>query len=180
VPVAQRIYASALFDAARQAGQLQQVRDELAGFVQSLDAVPELDAVLRNPQLDPRAKVGVLEDLLGDTNQLVRNFLLLVVEKGRASEIAAMQREFEELWRREQRILNVELTTAFELSPEERRSIVEQIRSASGREVEASSRVDPNLIGGLVIQAGSMRVDASVRGRLEGLRHELTSSAARD
>ena len=51
-----------------------------------------------------------------------------------------MQREFEHLWRREQRILNVELTTAFELSPEERRSIVEQIRTASGREVEATRR----------------------------------------
>jgi F-type H+-transporting ATPase subunit delta len=180
VAVAQRIYASALFDAAKEQGQLQQVRDELEDFAKTLQVVPELDAVLRNPQLDPRAKVGVLEDLLGDTNQLVRNFLLLVVEKGRAAEIAAMQREFEELWRREQRILNVELTTAFELSAEERRSIVEQIRSASGREVEASSSVDPNLIGGLVIQAGSMRVDASVRGRLERLRHELTSSAARD
>jgi F-type H+-transporting ATPase subunit delta len=180
VAVAQRIYASALFDAAKAQGQLQQVRDELEDFAQTLKAVPELDAVLRNPQLDPRAKVGVLEDILGGTNELVRNFLLLVVEKGRAHEIAAMQREFEELWRREQRILNVELTTAFELSPEERRSIVEQIRSASGREVEASSSVDPDLIGGLVIQAGSMRVDASVRGRLERLRQEMTSSVLRD
>jgi F-type H+-transporting ATPase subunit delta len=180
VAVAQRIYASALFDAAKGQGQLQQVRDELEDFAKTLQLVPELDAVLRNPQLDPRAKVGVLEDILGGTNALVRNFLMLVVEKGRAPEIAAMQREFEALWRREQRILNVELTTAFELSPEERSSIVEQIRSASGREVEASSSVDPNLIGGLVIQAGSMRVDASVRGRLERLRHELTSSASRD
>jgi F-type H+-transporting ATPase subunit delta len=180
VAVAQRIYASALFDAAKGQGQLQQVRDELEDFAETLKTVPELDAVLRNPQLDPRAKVGVLEDILGGTNELVRNFLLLVVEKGRAHEIAAMQREFEELWRREQRILNVELTTAFELSPEERRSIVEQIRTASGREVEASSSVDPDLIGGVVIQAGSMRVDASVRGRLERLRHEMTSSVLRD
>ena len=175
--VAQRIYAQALFDAAKAQGQLQVVRDELEDFAKTLTIVPELDAVLRNPQLDPRAKVGVLEDLLGSTNPLVRNFLLLVVEKGRAHEIAAMQREFEQLWRREQRILNVELTTAFELSPEERRSIVDQIRTASGREVEASSSVDPDLIGGLVIQAGSMRVDASVRGRLERLRQELTSSS---
>ena len=178
--VAQRIYASALFDAAREQGQLQQVRDELEDFAETLRAVPELDAVLRNPQLDPRAKVGILEDLLGSTNQLVRNFLLLVVEKGRAHEIAAMQREFEDLWRREQGILNVELTTAFELSPEEHRSIVDQIRTASGRQVEATSSVDADLIGGLVIQAGSMRVDASVRGRLERLRQELTSSVLRD
>jgi ATP synthase F1 delta subunit len=180
VPVAQRIYASALFDAARQSGELQQVRDELAGFVQSLEQVPELDAVLRNPQLDPRAKSAVLEDLLKGSNALVRNFLLLVTEKGRADEIAVMQREFEGMWRREQGILNVELTTAVELSPDERQSIIELIREASGRQVEATSSVDPDLIGGLVIQAGSMRVDASIRGRLERLRHELTTNVLRD
>ena len=178
--VAQRIYALALFDAAKQQGALQTVRDELEDFVATLKTVPELDAVLRNPQLDPRAKVGLLEDLLGGTHALVRNFLLVVVEKGRPHEIAGMQREFEELWRREQGILNVELTTAFELEPDERRSIIDQIRTASGRQVEATSSVDPDLIGGLVIQAGSRRVDASVRGRLERLRHELTASALRD
>ena len=178
--VASRIYAQALFDAAKEQGALQPVRDELEDFVETLETVPELDAVLRNPQLDPRAKVGLLEDLLGSTHPLVRNFLLVVVEKGRAHEIAGMQREFENLWRREQGILNVELTTAFELEPDERSSIIEQIRSASGRQIEATSSVDPDLIGGLVLQAGSMRIDASVRGRLDRLRQELTSSALRD
>ncbi|MGZ4360645.1 MAG: ATP synthase F1 subunit delta, partial [Gaiellaceae bacterium] len=107
MPVAQRIYASALFDAANENGQLQTVRDELASFARTLEEVPDLDAALRNPQLDPRAKMAVLKDLLRESNGLVRNFLLLVVEKGRADEIAAMQREFEDLWRREQGILNV-------------------------------------------------------------------------
>jgi F-type H+-transporting ATPase subunit delta len=180
VPVAQRIYASALFDAARQSGQLHEVRDELASFVQTLEDVPELDAVLRNPQLDPRAKAAVLGDVLQGANELVRNFVLLVAEKGREDEIAVMQREFEDMWRRDQGILNVELTTAVELSPDERRSIILLIGEASGRKVEATSSVDPDLIGGLVLQAGSMRVDASVRGRLERLRQELTTSALRD
>ena len=175
--VAQRIYASALFDAAKERDALAAVREELEDFVETLREVPELDAVLGNPQLDPRAKVGVLEDLLGSTHELVRNFLLLVVEKGRANEIGAMQREFEDLCRREEGVLNVELTTAFELSDDERSAIVEQIRKASGRPVEATSKVDPDLIGGLVLQAGSMRVDASVRGRIERLRHELTTTS---
>jgi F-type H+-transporting ATPase subunit delta len=175
--VAQRIYAQALFDAAKDRDALGGVRAELSDFVEALREVPELDAVLKNPQLDPRAKVGVLEDLLGSTHELLRNFLMLLVEKGRAGEIDAIQREFEDLCRREEGILNVELTTAIELSEEERRSIIEQIQRASGRRVEATSRVDPDLIGGLVLQAGSQLVDSSVRGRLERLRHELTTSA---
>jgi F-type H+-transporting ATPase subunit delta len=180
VAVAQRIYAMALFEAAKERDVLAPVREELGDFVESLREVPELDAVLRNPQLDPRAKVGLLEDLLGSTHELVRNFLLLVVEKGRADEIDVMQREFEELCRRDEGILNVEFTTAFELSEDERRSIVEQIQRASGRRVEATSKVDPDLIGGLMLQAGSRLVDSSIRGRLERLRHELTTSALRD
>lgn len=180
MPVAQRIYASALFDAAKQSGELQAVRDELAGFVQTLEDVPELDAVLRNPQLDPRAKAAVLGDVLQGANELVRNFVLLVTEKGREDEIAVMQREFEDMWRRDQGILNVELTTAVELSPEEQQSIILLIGEASGRKIEATSSVDPDLIGGLVLQAGSLRVDASIRGRLERLRQELTTNALRD
>jgi len=74
----------------------------------------------------------------------------------------------------EQRILDVELTTAHELTDAEFQSILDQIESASGRKVQAERKVDPDLIGGIVLQAGSMRLDASVRGRLERLRQDLT------
>jgi F-type H+-transporting ATPase subunit delta len=96
-----------------------------------------------------------------------------VAEKGRIGQIEEIAREFDRLMAREERRLNVELTTARELSEEEARDLLQQIEGASGRKVEATRRIDPNLIGGFVLQAGSMRVDASVRGRLEGLRHEL-------
>ena len=76
----------------------------------------------------------------------------------------------------EQRRLTVELTTARELSDEEARAILGQIEQASGRKVEATRSVDPDLVGGIVLQAGSLRVDASVRGRLERLRQELVKS----
>jgi F-type H+-transporting ATPase subunit delta len=135
--------------------------------------VPELRSALRNPQLEPRTKVAVLEELLGDADELVRNFLRLTAEKGRVGQIEEIAREFDRLMAIEERRLNVELTTARELSDEEARDLLKQIEEASGRKIEAVRKVDPNLIGGFVLQAGSMRVDASVRGRLEGLRHEL-------
>ena len=81
--------------------------------------------------------------------------------------------EFDRLLAAEERRLDVELTTAYDLSDDEASGILQQIEKASGRKVEASRKVDPNLIGGFVLQAGSMRVDASVRGRIERLRHEL-------
>jgi F-type H+-transporting ATPase subunit delta len=149
------------------------VSEELANFAAAVRDVPELRSALRNPQLEPRTKVAVLDELLGDSDELLRNFLRLVAEKGRIGSIEEIAREFDRLMAREERRLNVELTTARELSDAEAGDLLQQIEQASGRTIEATRRVDPNLIGGFVLQAGSMRVDASVRGRLEGLRHEL-------
>jgi F-type H+-transporting ATPase subunit delta len=149
------------------------VSEELADFAAAVRDVPELRAALRNPQLEPRTKVAVIDELVGDADELIHNFLRLVAEKGRIGQIEEIAREFDRLMAREERRLNVELTTARELSEEEARDLLQQIEGASGRKVEATRRIDPNLIGGFVLQAGSMRVDASVRGRLEGLRHEL-------
>ena len=106
-------------------------------------------------------------------DELVVNFLRLVAEKGRAAEIAEIADELDALVAAEERILDVELTTATELSDEEFGRISARSSSASGRKVQASRKVDPDLIGGIVLQAGSMRLDASVRGRLDRLRHDL-------
>jgi F-type H+-transporting ATPase subunit delta len=107
---------------------------------------------------------------------LFRNFLRLVAEKGRAGEIEDIAQEFERLMAREERRLNVELITARELTDAEAGEIIGQIEQAAGRKVEATRSVDASLIGGFVLQAGSYRADASVRGRLERLRHELVRS----
>jgi F-type H+-transporting ATPase subunit delta len=149
------------------------VREELGDFVRSVEEVPELHALLVNPQLDPEAKTSVLEELIGDADELFRNFLRLVTEKGRVGEIEHIAREFERLCAEEEGVLNVALTTAVELSDEEARSIVRQIEEASGRRVEATREVDRDLVGGIVLRVGSMRIDASVRGRLERLRRDL-------
>jgi F-type H+-transporting ATPase subunit delta len=131
--------------------------------------------VLRNPQLDPEAKRSILGELIGDADELFRNFLRLVTEKGRVGEIEEIGREFERLCAEEEGVLSVRLTTAVELSDQEAKRIVEQIEEASGRTVEASRKVDSALIGGVVLEVGSMRLDASVRGRLERLRKELVT-----
>jgi F-type H+-transporting ATPase subunit delta len=173
--VVHRVYARALYDAAREAGRVDAVGSELGSFAAAVREVPELRAVLRNPQLDPRAKASALDALTADSDGLVRNFLRLLSEKNRIGEVEEIAREFERLVAREQGRLSVQLTTAFELSEEEARGIVDQIATASGRKVEATRAVDPDLIGGVVLQAGSFRVDASVRGRLNRLRHELAT-----
>ncbi|HUZ15862.1 MAG TPA: ATP synthase F1 subunit delta [Gaiellaceae bacterium] len=170
------MYADALFGAAKQGGRLAQVHEALADFAAAIEQSPELRSVLRNPQLDPTAKAEILADIAGDDEPLFTNFLRLVAEKGRAGELEEIAREFERLVARDERRLTVELTTARELTDGEAQAIVEQIEKAAGRKVEATRSVDPDLVGGIVLTAGSHRADASVRGRLERLRQELVRS----
>jgi F-type H+-transporting ATPase subunit delta len=175
MPVAERMYARALFDAAKERDRVQVVQEELADFVESVREVPELRALLRDPQLDPRAKVSALEEILGGADELVRNFLLVLTERGRAGQLEEIQREFERLVAAETGRLDLELTTAVELSDEEAEQIVKRIEEASGRQVEAARKVDPELLGGVVLQVGSLRLDASLRGRLDRLRRDLAT-----
>jgi F-type H+-transporting ATPase subunit delta len=150
-----------------------QVRQDLGDFVQATSEVPELDELLRNPNLDRRAKVAAVEAVVGEADPLVLNFLCLLVEKGRAGEVEQVAAEFERMAAAEEGELSVELTTAYELTDEEARAIVAQIEQRSGRRVEATREVDPALIGGMVLQVGSRRVDASIRGRLDLLGRDL-------
>ena len=161
---------------AKDAGRLAQVHEALGDFAVAIEQSPELRSVLRNPQLDPTAKAEILADIAGDEEPLFKNFLLVVAEKGRAGEIDEIAREFERLMAREERRLTVELTTARELTDDEAQAIVSQIEKAAGRKVEATRTVDPAIVGGIVLTAGSHRADASVRGRLERLRQDLVRS----
>jgi F-type H+-transporting ATPase subunit delta len=170
------MYARALFEAAQEADRIEAVSSDLGALATAIDEVPELRAFLRNPQIEPEGKAAVLEQLVAGADELVRNFVRLVAGKGRAGELPEISRELEALVARAQNRLEVELTTSYELSDAEARSIVEMIEKASGRTVEATRTVDPSLIGGIVLQIGSHRADGSVRGRLERLRHELATA----
>ena len=173
--VAERLYARALFEAAEEQGRVDAGHRDHDEFAAAVEASPELAAFLSNPQVEPAAKVGVLGELSEGADDLVHNFLRVIAGKGRAGQIPGMRDEFQALVDRAQGRVAVELTTAFELSDAEAASIVAQIEQSSGRKVEATRKVDPELVGGMILQAGSLRVDASVRGRLQRLRHELAT-----
>jgi F-type H+-transporting ATPase subunit delta len=169
VSVVARVYANALFEAAREQNKLEPVGEQLAALVEAEREVPELRELLRNPQLDPRARRAALEDVL-------RNFLLVLADKGRAGQLEEIAAEFERLVAEAEGVVHAQLTTAVQLSEKDAGKLLQQIEQASGRKVEATRAVDPDLIGGIVLQVGSHRLDASVRGRLDRLRRQLVTA----
>jgi F-type H+-transporting ATPase subunit delta len=176
VAVAHRVYAEALLEAAQDKKSLDQVRQEFDDFAAALAESDDLRRFLENPQVEARTKRAALDELLEGSDDLFLNFIRLLLEKDRIAEVADVYQEWTRLLARQERILELELQTAVELSDEEAAKVVGEIEQASGRKVVASRTVDPDLIGGLVVQTGSLRLDASVRGRLEQLREELMAT----
>ena len=174
--VVDRVYAGAFFEAAQERGKLEPVGEQLAQLVEAEREVPELRELLRNPQLDPRARRAALEDVLAGSDELLRNFLLVLADKGRAGQLEEIAAEYDRRVADAAGIVHAELTTAVELSDDEAGKLLGQIEQASGRKVEATRTVDPDLIGGIVLQVGSHRLDASVRGRLDRLRRQLVTA----
>ena len=175
--IAPRLYARSLFEAAKETGKLDVVHAELGQFATAVDEVSELRGLLSNPQIERDERSAALREILADADELLRNFVLLLSEKGRTGQLDEVYREFDALVAADAGRLTVELTTAHELSDDEAASIVKKIEQSSGRTVEATRTVDPDLIGGLVLKAGSLEVDSSVRGRLDRLRRDLAHAS---
>ncbi len=174
--VAHRIYAQSLVEAAKEQRRLPGVREEFGDFIEAVRASQELAALLRSPQIEPRMKRDALDAVLAEGDELFRNFVRLVADKNRIGELDSIHDEFERICAAEERVLQLELTTAVEISDEEANEIARRIEEASGRPVSIARETDPSLIGGLVLQADSLRVDASVRGRLNQLRQDLVTN----
>ena len=172
----ERKYAQALYEAALEKGRLVEVQTGLADFLEAEHTVPELGEVLASPMLDSAVKGALLGDLLVGSEPLVRNFLRLLAEKERLLCLEEITHEFGTLVAAGEKRLRVVVTTAQELTDEEASSLVGKIEAATGRPVEARRRVDPSLIGGLVVESGSLRMDTSIRGRIENLRKELVET----
>lgn len=172
-----RVYAESLFEVAREKGKLDTVRDQLAQLCDAFEADRDLEVFFFSPYFSSQEKLDGLDRAVEDANPELRNFLELLVEKHRMPALFRIRREFEDLWKQENRRLDVTLTSAIELDP----SVIEEVGAAvekqTGREVDLTSRVDEGIIGGLVLQVGNMVLDTSIHHNLEKLRQSVAQAA---
>ncbi|MGZ5333356.1 MAG: F0F1 ATP synthase subunit delta [Solirubrobacterales bacterium] len=172
-----RVYAEALLEAAKEAGKLDEIRDQLRQFTEALESNQQLRLFFFSPYFSSQEKSDGLDKALSGAEPELVNFLELLNEKHRMPVIFRIQRRFEELWARENRRLEVTVTSAVELDPEIVEKIGSEIEGQTGQKVDLSSRVDDEILGGLVLQVGNMVLDASVRNRLENLRKNVAQAA---
>jgi F-type H+-transporting ATPase subunit delta len=172
-----RVYAEALFDVAKTRGKLDQIREELGQFADALHGDRELQVFFFSPYFSTAEKrEGIEKAILGADPEFV-NFLELLTEKHRMPVVFRIRRQFDDLWKKENRKLDVTVTSAIPLDPEVVGKIGTEIEEQTGQSVDLSSRVDDAILGGIVLQVGNMVLDASVRNRLEKLRKRVAEAA---
>ena len=174
---AARVYAEALFDVGRDKGKLDALQEQLGQFADAVDGDRELQVFLFSPYLSSNDKIEGLQRTVTGAEPEFSNFLELLVEKGRMPEVFRIRREFDELWKKANRRLDVTVTSAIELDPSVVGKIGEEVERQTGEKVELSSEVDDGILGGIVLRVGNMVLDASIRTRLEKLRKSVASAA---
>jgi F-type H+-transporting ATPase subunit delta len=172
---AARVYAEALFDVAKEKGRLDAIGADLAQFADTVEGNRDMQVFLFSPHFASAEKVEGLKRAIDGADPELVNFLELLIEKGRTTELFRIRREFEALWKRENRRIDVTVTSAVELDPAVVARIGEEIERQTGQTVELASRVDDEILGGIVLQVGNMVLDASIRSRLEKLRKSVAA-----
>ena len=164
-------YASALFDLASEAGTITAVESDLEKLSEALRESSELSALIRNPEVSREALGRVLSGI-GEhlaLAELTRNFLGVLATNRRAGELPGVIRAFHAIAAAQRGDVSAEVASAHPLTEVQLTALEQKLRAREGRTVKLKSRVDPDLLGGLVVTVGSKRIDGSIRTRLNTL-----------
>ncbi len=167
------VYARSLFEVAKEQGKLDTVHDELDEFADALNESRELQVFLFSPYFSTKEKDEGLDRAVSDADPVVLNFLKLLIEKHRMPVLFRIRRAYDALWEEENKRLPVSITSAIELDDDTVKQIGDRIAEQTDRKVDLSSRVDPDILGGIVVRVGNSVLDASIRNRLENFRKQV-------
>jgi F-type H+-transporting ATPase subunit delta len=172
------VYARSLFEVAREQGKLDELREQLGQFADALDQNRELAVFFFSPYFSTKEKQDALDRVLDGADASFVNFLKLLIENHRMPIVFRTRQQFDHLWEQENKVLPVEITSAIELDQETTENLGREIGERAGRRVTLAARVDPNILGGIVLRVGNSILDASIRNRLEQLRRQVAQGAA--
>lgn len=170
-------YAAALFELANEAGSIDATGADLARFATLLDGSADLDRLVKNPVFTAEEQVAALSAILAKANigGLAGNFLKLVASKRRLFAVRGMIAGFNALVAEKKGIIAAEVTVASPLSDQNRQAVLEALQAQSGKSIALTERVDPSIIGGLVVKMGSRMIDASLKTKLNAMKIAMTN-----
>ena len=171
------VYSRALFEVGQEHEILDELHDQLDAFGDALSESRELQVFFFSPYFSSQEKMEGISKVLNGADEHFVRFLQMLAERHRMPALFRIRRAFDEMWAEERKLLEVSVTSAVELDEEIVRGLGKRIEEQTGRSVELTSEVDPDVLGGLVLRVGNMIMDASVRNRLERLRRQVARAA---
>ncbi len=169
-----RPYAKAAFEYALSQGKLAEWSNMLAAAANAVSD-PAVQNVLSNPAVSHDQKAGVINDLCPDLDENGRNFVQTLSEVSRLSLFPQIAEQFETLKAEQEKMVEVEITSAYELTNEQQTKLAQALQKRLNREIKIQTQVDKSLIGGVLIHAGDTVIDGSVRGKLAKLAEAMNS-----
>ncbi len=165
-------YAAALFDLAKEERQLPQVEADLRSFQAMLEESADLRRLIRSPVIAAEDQAKALDAILAKAgvSSLTANFFKLIARNRRLFAVGDMMREFRALLARERGEVSADVASAHQLTPEQLSALKDALRAQIGKDVQVNTRVDPALLGGLVVKVGSKMIDSSLRTKLNNLK----------
>ena len=171
------VYSRALFEVAKENDVLDRVHEELGEFAEALEQNRDLRVFLFSPYFSSEEKKDGVRKIVSGADERLLNFLELLAERHRMPALFRIRRAYDARWAEENRLLPVTVTSAVELDEKLVKDIGKRIEEQTGRQVDLSSSVDPDVLGGLMVRVGNMVLDATVRNRLEQLRKQVAKAA---
>ncbi|HYI03887.1 MAG TPA: F0F1 ATP synthase subunit delta [Reyranella sp.] len=172
-------YAAALFEIAKDDKQLAQVESDVKTFQGMLDSSEDLRRLVRSPVISAENQATALTALLAKAkiSGLTANFLKLIARNRRLFATADMFKSFRALVARERGEVSADVASAHPLSAEQMNALQDVLKAQVGKDVQINTRVDPNLLGGLVVKVGSRMIDSSLRTKLNNLKVAMKGTA---
>ena len=165
-----QVYSRALFEVAKEHAKLDEVREQLGEFADAVAEQRDLQVFFFSPYFSTEEKKEGLRKAVEGADEIVLNTLELLIDKHRMPALFRIRRQYDDLWEEENRLLPVELTSAIELDQSTVKQVGEAIGQQTDRRIDLQSKVDPDILGGIVLRVGNSILDASIRSRLEQLR----------
>ena len=171
------VYARSLFEVAQEHDSLDDINEQLGEFADALNESRELQVFFFSPYFSSEEKKDGIGKLVEDADERLVRFLELLAERHRMPVLFRIRREFEALYAEERKLLPVTITSAVELDQGTVKRIGDEIQDQTGKSIELTTSVDPDVIGGLSMQVGNLIMDATIKARLERLRKEVAKAA---
>jgi F-type H+-transporting ATPase subunit delta len=172
------VYARSLFEVAREQDKLDVLREQLGQFADALDGNRDLAVFFFSPYFSAKEKQDALTRILDGAEEILINFLELLIENHRMPVIFRARQQYERMWEQENQMLPVEITSAIELDQATTENLGREIGERAGRKVRLAAHVDPEILGGIVLRVGNSILDASIRNRLEQLRRHVAQGTS--